>query len=525
MNQEEAFKETRNKDLTTILTEMGVSKDSFMEIDLNQPMKTSDGQTLGGNEMIAAMDRQASENGHYDIGITGSNNGVYAAYVPGGKYIVTKDAEVIKKLQSELGFKDKGLGVAFSNGERPTDSYVLNKYNEMDKECAKINRNREWSYNEKKEAQTFDGIEVDGFKFSFEEHSDTQGNKYVGSVKTPDGQKIDIMGSTFSNENKFGKMAAEFSSKEFEEKVYSGEIKKEDVMARLTEAEHSSKKFEADKQELAAAKATVARVTEELNTSSNNKRSLDNIEANLSATINAFSAYAQQNPKKAEQIFGYINDVVKSAANGSRPKTANPLEPHGFFGKMKANIFGQKKKEAQNLDQTIKDLAQAIKENPEAVKESLNNGNSVLPKLKKDISERAATAAKDVQLKEDQLKTAQGNVSGATYAVAQSAVNAAKLSKLKESVSKVFSDKEAAQEIELRKTARETNGSKDADSNSGMYVLGEKERLRKENPNMPVKELYGKLRELQGIKKDAPSKPVKKTTLTSEMTRNAAQTR
>ena len=73
-------------------------------------------------------------------------------------------------------------------------------------------------------------------------------------------------------------------------------------------------------------------------------------------------------------------------------------------------------------------------------------------------------------------------------------------------------------QMNLKRDARETSGTKDAEQDTGVYTLAEKEKLRKENPNASIREIYEKLRNLQGVKRHAPDKPVQKTTLTPQMT-------
>ena len=70
-----------------------------------------------------AIDRQMSaysqlnNNGRSVNGMTGSNNGVYAAMANGGdEFILTKDPEIARQLENQLGFAKNELGVPLSNG-------------------------------------------------------------------------------------------------------------------------------------------------------------------------------------------------------------------------------------------------------------------------------------------------------------------------------------------------------------------------------------------------------------------------
>lgn len=510
MNQEQAFETTRNKSLTSILTEMGVSKDSFMEFDLrNTTIETTDGNSFGGWDDMMEINKEAVTNGKYDIGITGANNGVYAAYVPGGKYLVTEDPEVIQKLQTELGFKNKGLGVVFSNGERPADPRYQEQYDTMKNECARIQRNRDWEDNRKEEAKTFAGVEVDGFKFSLGEYSETKDSwkyDYVGSVKTPDGKEVGITSyAGFNEDNKFGKMAKEFSSKGFEDKVYSGEIKKEEVMGRLAGADDAAKEFEKSKKSLEEAKEKAAAEKQKLIAAESERRGLDNLAPELNAAMDCFKEYAAQNPKKAEKMYNYINDVIKSAANGTQPKEPNPLEPHGFFGKMKAKIMGQNRTlEESKLDWQLRSLKSAIKQNPEAIKDSVNKEQFSLLSVNKDISEKRTAAENNVKTCRYNSTEADKMVGGALYFVAHNALKAAKFNKLKETVTKIFNDKEAAKEIEQKSAARESVGIKDAQANTGIDKLADKAKAME--GLTPQQRLAMRMAEMRGTQKEEPKK-------------------
>lgn len=50
-------------------------------------------------------------------------------------------------------------------------------------------------------------------------------------------------------------------------------------------------------------------------------------------------------------------------------------------------------------------------------------------------------------------------------------------------------------ELSLKRSARETSGIKDAEHNTGVFTLEEKAKLRKENPNIQPRALYGKLQD------------------------------
>lgn len=516
MNKEEAWKETQNKSFTEILTSMGFEKDSFMEINVKDTiMRKTDGPDFGGWDMQRAMDKQATDiNGKFEVGITGSNNGVYAAYIPvSGKYVVTENPEIIQKLQKELGFQDKDLGVVFSNGDRPADPYYKSQYDKMHGECARINRNRRWEYNRETEARTFDGVEVDGFKFSFGKYSDkTYGwtNDYVGSVKTPDGKEVGITGfSGFDEENTFGKMSEEFSSKEFENKVYNDEIKKEDVMKRLDGAEKADKEFAESKRKLETAKDLAAGVQDKLNAAEKEERAASDLSKNYEKMLESLQKYAEANPKKAQKIYGYAKDIVKSAANGQTPKTPNPMKPQNFFGKMKANLFGRKPDVGEfALEDSLRQLKSAIERNPDIAKEVINKEDFTLKGAQKDFSERKTAAEKEAKICSNQYEDAKGRVDGAIYETAHSALKVAKFNKLKETVSKIFSDKEAAREIELRKISRATNGISDTENNTGVDKLAEKAKAMEELT--PQQRLAMRMEQLRGTGKEEPKATVKR---------------
>lgn len=510
ISKDEAYKETRSKSLSTILTEMGFEKDSFMEINIKDTtMKRTDGPDFGGWDTMIAMDRQAVTDGKIDVGITGSNNGVYAAYVPGGKYVVTENPEIIQKLQKELGFQDKGLGVVFSNGDRPADPYYKSQYDKMHDECALINRNRSWENNREAEAKAFDGVEVDGFKFSFGKHSekiDGWTNNYVGTVKMPDGKEVGITGfSGFDQDNTFGKMSQEFASKNFENKVYSGELKKEDVMKRLDGAEDASKEFEESKKRLDDAKDKALTAENKLKTSKDNQWNLDSLSQKLNATMESFNQYMEKNPKKANKMYAYMNDLIQSTAKGQSPKAPNPMEPQGFFGKMKANLFGRKRSsEEYKLEDELRSLKIAIQKNPEIIKESLDKGQKDITDICIDVGERKIAAEKETQTCSKQYKDAQDKVAGISYTVAHNALKVAKFNKLKEGVSKIFT----AKEIELKNMARETTGIKDINANTGIDKLAEK---AKEMEGMtPAQRLAKRMEMLRGTGKQEQKATVKR---------------
>lgn len=143
------------KPLSKVLDEMGFDRDSYIVVrrhgenlkiadSYNQDgtLKENDMMTFGGEHYreresggaygtpirgnkndFEVIDEQMiiySEkyrNGMSVNGMTGSNNGIYAAMANmGDEMIITKDREIISQLESQLGFAGDQLGVPLSNG-------------------------------------------------------------------------------------------------------------------------------------------------------------------------------------------------------------------------------------------------------------------------------------------------------------------------------------------------------------------------------------------------------------------------
>lgn len=163
MNSKEAWDMMKGngcekKSLTNILDEMGFDKDSYMVIrrsgpelkvsderDRNGYLKETEALSFGGNryknknfavvgggkqEVIEgemtdfeAIDSQMraysrlNGNGMSVNGLTGSNNGIYSAMENmGNEFILTKDPEIIRQLESQMHFASDQLAVPLSNG-------------------------------------------------------------------------------------------------------------------------------------------------------------------------------------------------------------------------------------------------------------------------------------------------------------------------------------------------------------------------------------------------------------------------
>ncbi len=76
-------------------------------------------------------------------GMTGSNNGVYAAMANGGdEFIITKDPEIIKQLEEQLCFASDQLGVPLSNGGMPINAAQQLEWNKVSLTCSMVKKNR-----------------------------------------------------------------------------------------------------------------------------------------------------------------------------------------------------------------------------------------------------------------------------------------------------------------------------------------------------------------------------------------------
>lgn len=90
-----------------------------------------------------AIDRQMNVYSQFNnnglvTGMTGSNNGVYAAMANmGDEFILTKDPEIARQLENQLGFARDQLGVPLSNGGVLMDPTQKKEW-EMVDHCSKL---------------------------------------------------------------------------------------------------------------------------------------------------------------------------------------------------------------------------------------------------------------------------------------------------------------------------------------------------------------------------------------------------
>lgn len=496
------IREARKGSITEMITNMGFERDSFMYLDMKEPRRMDHGGYIGGLDDVFKMDMQVYGTNSQAVGITGSNNGTYAAYLPGGQYIVTQDRKIIEALQEKCHFQDTGLGVLLSNGERFSSSYDNDQWEKVKTECARINRNNEWEYNRQQEAKAFDGVSFEGYTFKSREGKDEMGSMTAGEIKTPDGKTFSINSFYFENDNKYGKMAQEFSSKEFEEKVYKGEVGKDEVMGRLDGADKAGKEFEESKGRLKTAQEKLNSAEKELDNSRHKEINLRQIDENIKTVQAKLKNYLDKNPKKAPELQAYISDIIKSAAQGKEPEMKNPLEPKGFFGKTKAFLFGRKIGiEGTGLETAMSSLQSTLKRNPDAVK---GNKDFSLDSFGKKIESNLKEASDNVKRNTNARENAKGSLEATEKAVARGAFHVAKFNKLKDTVSKLFSDKEAAKEIALKSMARDTTGIKDINANSGVDKLAEKAKAME---GMTAgQRLEQRMSQLRGMAKEEPKK-------------------
>lgn len=496
------IREARKSSITEMITNMGFGRDSFMYLNMNDTKQMDSGQSIGGFDTVFKMNMQVNDANPQAVGITGSNNGTYAAYLPGGQYIVTQDRKIIEALQEKCHFQDTGLGVLLSNGERFSSSYDNDQWEKVKTECARINRNNEWEYNRQQEAKAFDGVSFEGYTFKSREGKDEMGSMTAGEIKTPDGKTFSINSFYFENDNKYGKMAQEFSSKEFEEKVYKGEVGKDEVMGRLDGADKAGKEFEESKGRLKTAQEKLNSAEKELDNSRHKEINLRQIDENIKTVQAKLKNYLDKNPKKAPELQAYISDIIKSAAQGKEPEMKNPLEPKGFFGKTKAFLFGRKIGiEGTGLETAMSSLQSTLKRNPDAVK---GNKDFSLDSFGKKIESNLKEASDNVKRNTNARENAKGSLEATEKAVARGAFHVAKFNKLKDTVSKLFSDKEAAKEIALKSMARDTTGIKDINANSGVDKLAEKAKAME---GMTAgQRLEQRMSQLRGMAKEEPKK-------------------
>lgn len=498
MEQTDAWKETRDKSLTTILKGMGFSEDSFMAINPKETMQLDGGMSFGGNNTDMDLDKTClGQDGHYAPGVVGSNNGVYAAYTPMGEYIVTKDKEIIKALQQKLNFQDKNLGVLFSNGGKPTNSSKASEWEKVSQEGERLTQNQKWAENTKAEAKEFDGLSFGGYNYS----------DASGKITTPEGKEVESSVFLFDKENTFGKMSQEFSSKEFESKVYSGEIDKNSVMDRLGGADLAEGDLKKSQAKLADAKGELKNTVEQEKAVLKEASGTENIGSALDNSIGALKAYIAKNPKNASKISSYVEDLIKSSANGQTPKTANPLEPKGFFGKLK-NKFSNNAEEI-SLKYKLANLEGAIKQSPDSIKDFVNSGDyKSIGALKQEMGKITEKNKTSVLIANNKRKEAERIVEGWETANANNAIKLGKFEKLKASVNKIFGDKEAAKEIEQKAAARDSVGIKDVNANTGVDRLADKAKAME--GMSPQQRLAVRLADMRGTAKEEAKPTVKR---------------
>lgn len=501
------IREARKGSITEMITNMGFERDSFLYLNMNDPRQMDSGQSIGGFDDVYKMDAQVYGANSQAVGITGSNNGTYAAYLPGGQYIVTQDRKIIEALQEKCHFQDTGLGVILSNGERFSSSYDNNRWEKVKTECARINRNNGWEYNRQQEAKAFDGVSFEGYTFKSREGKDEMGSMTAGEIKTPDGKTFSINSFYFEDDNKYGKMAQEFSSKEFEEKVYKGEVSKDEVMGRLDGADKAGKEFEESKGRLKTAQEKLDSAEKELDNSRHKEINLRQIDEDIKTVQAKLKNYLDKNPQKAPELQAYISDIIKSAAQGKEPEMKNPLEPKGFFGKTKAFLFGRKiSVEGVGLEMAMSSLQSTLRKNPDTVKKAAGDKDFSLESVGKKIEGNLKEASDNVRRNTNARKNAEESLEATAAAVARAAFHVAKFNKLKDTVSKIFSDKEAAKEIDLKNTARDTAGIKDINANSGVDKLAEKAKAME---GMSAgQRLEQRMSQLRGMAKEEPKKAV-----------------
>lgn len=501
------IREARKGSITEMITNMGFNRDSFLYLNMNDQRQMDSGQFIGGFEDVFKMDGQVYGANSQAVGITGSNNGTYAAYLPGGQYIVTQDRKIIEALQEKCHFQDGGLGVILSNGERFSSSYDNEQWEKVKTECARINRNNEWEYNRQQEAKAFDGVSFEGYTFKYREGKEGKLSNTAGEIKTPSGKTFSINSFYFENDNKYGKMAQEFSSKEFEEKIYKGEISKDEVMSRMDGANKAGKEFEESKGRLKTAQEKLDRVQKELDNSRLEETNLSQVDEKIKAVQAKLKDYLDKNPKKAPELQAYISDIIKSATQGKDPEMKNPLEPKGFFGKTKAFLFGRKiSVEGVGLETAMSSLQSTLKRNPDAVKNTAEDKDFSLDGFGKKIESNLKEVSDKVKQNTNAREDAGKSLEATEDAVARNAFHVAKFNKLKDTVSKIFGDKEAAKEIELKSTARDTTGIKDINANSGIDKLAEKAKAME---GMTAgQRLEQRMSQLRGMAKEEPKKAV-----------------
>jgi len=157
------------KSLSQCLDDMGFKRNSYMVIKRNGPsLKVGDTidshgnvqenkyLTFGGKgndnscrSAFNAIDNQMSDfamrynNGRCVNGMTGSNNGVYAAMAHGGdEFIITKDPEIVKQLERQLDFEKDQLGVPLSNGGLIVDYERRQEWENVGIRCKQVVVNR-----------------------------------------------------------------------------------------------------------------------------------------------------------------------------------------------------------------------------------------------------------------------------------------------------------------------------------------------------------------------------------------------
>ena len=165
------------KSLSSLIEDMGFKKESFMVVKRHGPQlkvgdtRDANGQLIenkyasfGANHLhpgaehmkqqgiyddFQLIDRQMQDfsmqrnEGRAVTGMTGSNNGVYAAMANGGdEFIITKDPEIIKQLEKQLCFASDQLGVPLSNGGVPINTAQQLEWSKVSLTCSMVKKNR-----------------------------------------------------------------------------------------------------------------------------------------------------------------------------------------------------------------------------------------------------------------------------------------------------------------------------------------------------------------------------------------------
>lgn len=174
----------RAKSLSDLLGEMGFSEDTYMVVsrtgadlkvadsyEADGTLKANDYRTFGASHYkdhefgVTGGGKQEVIRGHFNDfevldqqmaayshltregslvnGMTGSNNGVYAAMANmGNEMIITKDKEIITQLERQLDFAPEKLGVPLSNGGIIIDPERRRDWNMVGHRCEQLAKDR-----------------------------------------------------------------------------------------------------------------------------------------------------------------------------------------------------------------------------------------------------------------------------------------------------------------------------------------------------------------------------------------------